>query len=197
MCHGSHLLLTVEFLAAAPFLQFLELGVIGTIECIDKHEGLLVAHDVATDFLAEHLCVAIHVEQVVLKLECKSQLFSKLIQSLGVGHGCIGKDSANLEGTGKQHTGLEAYHLDVFFLFDVTTVFKVYVKLLSLVNFKCCLGEEVEHRFEFCLIHSCQSLICNYKHGIARKDGSVGVPFLVHSVMSSALVGIVHEVIVE
>ena len=62
----SHFHIAVECLGIDPALELSTLFVVGTVEGIDKHVGLLVRRDVATNGLAKHRWVAIDVEQVVL-----------------------------------------------------------------------------------------------------------------------------------
>ena len=56
----------------------------GKVESVDEHIGLLVAHNVAADGLAEDSGIAIDVEIIVLQLEGQSNLFAKLIEIGGI-----------------------------------------------------------------------------------------------------------------
>ena len=60
--------------------ELLTLDWISTVDSVDKHIGFLVRRDVATDILAEHLRIAIDIEEVILQLESQANLLTRLIE---------------------------------------------------------------------------------------------------------------------
>ena len=195
--HGGNLLLWVVICGIDPVHQFGTLTAVGTVDGIDEHVGLLVAEDVSADGLAEYFRVAINIQIVVLQLECQSHAFAEGIERIGIGLWGIGHDGTNLQGTCQQHTGLEAYHLNVFIFGHISAGLKVDVVLLTLAYLKRGFGKEVEHGAQVSLITLRHALESQHQHAVARKDGCIVVPFLVHGEVAAAHVGTVHQVIVQ
>ena len=102
-----------------------------------------------------------------------------------------------MHGACQEHAGFQPYHLYVFLFGHIITMLKVHVILLSLSYLESRFGEDTEDLCEFICGALCHALICHHEHGIAAEYGSVGIPFLVHCGVSSAHVGIVHEVVVQ
>ena len=129
-------------------------------------------------------------------MERKSNLFAHLIEAVGIISRGTSQDGTNLHGAGQQHTGLQTYHLYILVLSHVVACLEVHVVLLSLTNLEGCLSKEVEHLRQMVRVTLHHSLIGQYQHGVAREDGCVGIPPFVHRLMSTAQVGLVHQVVV-
>ena len=196
-CDGLHLFITVEVGSGDPMHELLALLVVGAVQGVDEHVGLLVRCDIATDGLTEDACVAIDVEEVILQLEGQSHLFAKLIEGIGVGGRRVGEDGTHLRGTGEQDAGLQANHLDVLIFADIGTMFEVHVVLLTFANLQGGLGEEGHHRSELVRTALCHALIGKHEHRVAGEDSGIGIPATVDGGMSAPEVGIVHEIVVE
>ena len=167
------------------------------VEGIDEHEGLLVGSDVATNLLAEYLGIAIDIEEIILQLESQAYLLAKFIQVLGIFLRSISQNSTNLQGTSQEHAGLETNHLDILLFLHIVACLKLHVKLLSLAYFESGGGEDFQHLGKMLVIALCHALIGEHQHTVARKDGSIGAPLLVDGLVSTAQVGIIHQVIME
>ena len=164
---------------------------------IDEHEGLLIAGDVTADSFSEHLLIAVDIEIVVLQLEGQTDELTKLIETLSVIMRCSGQQRAHLQGTSQQDAGLQTYHFEILLLADIRAGLKVDVVLLSFSYLQSCGSEELKHLRQFVCRAFCHPLISEHEHRVARENRLIGVPPLMHRLVSAPQVGVVHQVIME
>ena len=167
------------------------------VEGIDEHEGLLVGSDIATNLLTEHLGIAIDIEEIILQLESQTNLLTKLIQVLGIFLRSISQNSTNLQSTSQEYAGLETDHLDILLFFHIVACLKLHIILLSLSYFESGGGEDFQHLGKMLFVTLCHALIGKNQHAVAREDGCIGIPLLVNGLVTTAQIGIVHQVIME
>ena len=74
---------------------------------------------------------------------------------------------------------------------------EVHVVLLAFANLKCRLGEECQHLSQLVGAALLHAFIGQYKHRVAREDSRVGIPAAVYRLVTSAQVGVVHEIVVQ
>ena len=132
-----------------------------------------------------------------MKLERQTNLLAKAVETGGIGSAGIGEHGTDLQSASQQHAGLQTNHLYILVLAHIHAVLEIHVILLPLANLKSGLGEDVEHLLELVLTAVGHELISEHEHAVTREDGGVGIPLLVHGLMSAAQVGVVHEVVVE
>ena len=145
MRNGGNLFPGRHFAVSKEREQPLLISGIGAVESIDEQVSLFAAKYVATNFLAEHFRVAVHVEPVVLHLESQAHLFGKTVKRAGIFGRSPGGQCPSLCGAGQQYGGLEPYHLHVFAFRHVAATLEIYIVLLSLANFECRVCEEFEY----------------------------------------------------
>ena len=79
----------------------------------------------------------------------------------------------------------------------MSVLFKIDVVLLSFANLDGTVGEKAQGFVPATNARGRDEFVCQKEHGIARKDGSVVVPFLMHRFTTAAHIGTIHHIIVH
>ena len=111
--------------------------------------------------------------------------------------GRISQEGSHLGGTTQEDGGFETNHLDIFRFSDVGVLFKIDVVLLSFANLDGTVGEKAQGFVPATNARGRNEFVCQKEHGIARKDGGVVVPFLMHRFTTAAHIGTIHHIIVH
>ncbi|CQB89996.1 Uncharacterised protein [Chlamydia trachomatis] len=146
--HRIDFLLSVKVLELRPTFQFGTLLGVSPIESVDEHVGFLVADDVTSDGLAKDFRVTIHIQKVVLQLECQAYFLAEAIQVICIFGGSIAQDGTNLQRTSQQNTCFETNHLDVFVLCHIIPLLKIHIILLSFTYLQGRLCKHVDDLFQ-------------------------------------------------
>ena len=102
-----------------------------------------------------------------MQLEGETNLLAKTVDILLVLLRGSCEDGSQLDGTGQQHTRLQADHLDILLLAHVVAGLKLHVELLTLTNLEGSHEEGTEHLLQLGGIAVEHTLEGLQQHGIA------------------------------
>ena len=132
-----------------------------------------------------------------MQLESDAKVDAEVINLLHVFIAGTCHDSTDFQDRAKQYSGFQTDHLDIFVKSDIVASLKIQIMLLTLTHLKCHLAKLGKHLLRIRFIGAQSILECLDKHGVARKQSDIGVPFVINCLQTATQRSFIHDIVVN
>src|SRR5574344_1253942 len=158
---------------------------IADFEGFKKQVCFFVVFDVGANLFSKNGGIAIGIEEVVLQLESEADMNAEIVKMLYIGGVGIGIECSYFERPGKQYSGFEAYHFQIIGDFYRRLGFEIHIILLPFKRLNGCFVESGEDVLQLRMWLFEKIAPRKGKHGIARENGCIFIPFAIHGGLST------------